>query len=207
MRRTRAWFGGAARLLATAALVGAPLSCGYSTGMRLPPGIETVGVEFFGNDSKVPDLEVDLHLAMTDSVDRLVSAPLVDPRRADMFLRGRILDYSKRGGIRSPDNKLLESGVGITVEAQLVRRGAPAAEGAAPLPAAPAAPAPRDDRKSLVALQPGEQLVRSMRVYQDFGFLVNQTGGEFGARSLTLANIADRIVLELFGELSLQEQP
>ncbi len=207
MRPAPAWILAAGASLGLTALLSAPISCGYSTGIRLPPELETVGVEIFGNDSKVPNLEIELQLALTDSVERLVHAQLVDPRRADLFLRGRIVDYSRRGGIRSPDNKLLESGVGISVEALLVRRVATPAQEPAAVPAARPPPAARDDRNSLPPLQQDERVVRSMRAYQDFGYLVDQTSGEFAARSLTLENLADRIVLELFGELALQDHP
>ena len=35
--------------------------CGYSSGFVLPEGNTTVGVEFFGNDSRLRNLEAELH--------------------------------------------------------------------------------------------------------------------------------------------------
>ena len=96
-------------------------SCGYRTGMVLPETQDAVAIEFFGNESKERDVEMELHASLTDAMNRMVAAELVTLDRADLVLRGTMEEYARRGGIRSPDNELLETGVRIGVEARLVR--------------------------------------------------------------------------------------
>ncbi|MAE29713.1 MAG: hypothetical protein CMJ87_12165 [Planctomycetes bacterium] len=94
-------------------------SCGYTRGLMPPAPARTVGVAFFGNEGKLPDLERDLHRELVRSLGDLVSAPLAAPQRADATVRGRILSTTRRGGVRDPENSLLESGLRIAVEARL----------------------------------------------------------------------------------------
>ena len=54
-------------LVALGALAG---SCGYSTGLTVPSGIHSVGVEVFGNDGRMRDMELDMQYALSDSVFR-----------------------------------------------------------------------------------------------------------------------------------------
>lgn len=93
--------------------------CGFSTGLRLAPDAGTVGVEIFGNDSAFPDLERELHMELTRSVRNISSAPLAHPERADLILRGRLVSYLRRSGIRSKENRLIESGLRIEVISEL----------------------------------------------------------------------------------------
>jgi len=197
-----------ARPWLAAGLCALAAACGYSTGIRMPDGIESVGVEVFGNDSKLRDLEVELQSALVDAMERLVHAPLVDPGRADLVLRGRVVDYARRGGIRSAQNVRLETGVRIAVEAQLVRRGLPE-DALAPEPAAGPAgrPAPASDRDSTPPTAPGERVLDRLRLGQEFGFVLSETQGEARARQRTLRNLADRIVLDLLGGLSGDASP
>ena len=82
----------------------------------------TVGVEIFRTDRNVIErqLEARLSESLTAAVNDLVHARLVTPGRADLVLRGEILEYRRRGGIRSRENRLLESGVQLTLRAELV---------------------------------------------------------------------------------------
>ena len=96
-------------------------SCGYRVGLQLPEGQRRIGVELFANDSLQPDLERGLHEALTRSLRDRTEAELVRPSRASLVVRGRVLDYSRRGGIRSPQNRWLESAVTISAEAQLIQ--------------------------------------------------------------------------------------
>jgi hypothetical protein len=183
-------------------------ACGYSTGFRVPAGVETVGVEIFGNDSLLRDLELELHEALVRSTSRLVHAPIVDPNEADLVLRGRIVEYRRRGGIRSPDNVLLETGVHIVVDAQLVRRFPQSAVAPGPEPdRSGEPPAPADDRISMPPTAPNERVLRPMRAVQEFGFRLSEPYGEAQARERTLTNMADRIVLDLFGALAYESAP
>ena len=69
------------RALLTAALCA---GCGYTTGLHLAPGHDSIGVELFRNDSPVRDLERDLHAALARSTRKLVDAPLVPPGQASL---------------------------------------------------------------------------------------------------------------------------
>ncbi len=101
--------------------------CGWNTGLTLPddlPEGATVGVEFFilREDIPVRDLEPLLQSQLTEVVSDLVHARLASPKNADYVIRGRILEYRRRGGIRNRANQLLESGVRIVASAELVER-------------------------------------------------------------------------------------
>lgn len=103
----------------TCLLASLSAGCGFSTGIRLDPAVGSVGVEMFGNDSALTDLERDLHVQLSRSVRNISSAPLADPNRADLIIRGRIVSYLRRGGIRSRSNRLIESGLQIQVRSEL----------------------------------------------------------------------------------------
>lgn len=157
--------------------------CGYSTGFRLPDDHATVGVEFFGNQSPVRDLEVDFHDYLTDAVSRVVHARIVDPDEADYVVRGEVLSYARRRGIRSPDNVLLETGVRIAIRAELLE-----------------APAPGDPEGR-------PRTVRETRAATESGYRLEEPLGEADARDRVLRNLADEVVIELFGYLATQEAP
>ncbi len=152
--------------------------CGYRSGFVPPELGQTVAVEFFGNDSKVRNLEVELQANLTDALNRMVHAPLVAPETADFVVRGRITNYSRRRGIRNPDNVLLETGVRIGVQARLIRR------------------------RWLAEGELAEELVEEGSFGGETGFRLEEFGGEAAARQRVLRNIADRIVMDLFGSLA-----
>lgn len=156
--------------------------CGYSTGFVLPEAEATVGVEFFGNESPLRNLEADLHGYLTDSVSRLVHARLVAPDDADYVIRGTVRDFRRRKGIRSPDNVRFETGVRITARAQLLKRGAP------------------EDAQAL-------DLVYDSRFTTQSGYLLEDPHGEADAIDRVLRNLADEVVLEMFSQLALQPAP
>lgn len=97
-------------------------SCGYSTNMRLPDGYDTVALEVFENSTDLRNLEADLYQAMSQSMVQYVSAPLVAPGQSDLVIRGRIVEYRRRGGVRNEVNRLDETGVRITLEAHLYNK-------------------------------------------------------------------------------------
>lgn len=154
--------------LALAALA----SCGYSSGLRTPEGYQTVGVAIFANDSKVPDIERDLHLYVSNSVRDAVEVPLTTPELADVVVHGRIIDYSHLGGIRGPNNELLETGVSITVESWL------------------------EDRRT------GERIGKSVYSGQTVGYTTIEYSGEERSRDRSLSYLAEGLVLELFARHS-----
>lgn len=162
-------------LLASIAL-GALSACGWRSGMELPQGASSVGVEIFGlvaesDDVPVRDLEPLMHEQLSRAVSDLVSAPLASVDEADVVVRGRLLGYRRRGGIRSPDNELLETGLRIVLEAELVRRSS------------------------------GEVLERTQAQIWS-GYVVGAPENELAARERALRHLAQRVVLDLFAEPS-----
>jgi hypothetical protein len=161
-------------------------ACGYRAGFTLPEQ-RTVGVAIFDNSSKQRDVERELHVALTDSVERIVDAPLVAPSAADYKIDGRVIEYVRRGGIRSKDNVRLETGVRITVFARLIR-------------------ASREARPENAPVDPADVL-RQVTVTDERGYLLDDPIGEVRARELVLHYIADRIVFDLFGDVGSGEPP
>jgi len=159
-------------LLGAAALaVGLGGGCGYSTGIRVADRMGSVGVTYFGNKTLEPDVERPMQDALTASIRSLTDLPLADPGQAEVILRGVILEYRRRGGIRSSDNELLETGLYIEAEAGLY------------------------DRRSDRPLGPQKRA----RIW--VGYVVDQTNGESDARDRAIRYVADELVLELFTPL------
>ncbi|MCC6408951.1 MAG: hypothetical protein IT453_17455 [Planctomycetes bacterium] len=157
------------------------LGCGYNTGFLVSKNVGSIGVEVFDNISKVRDLEADVHDYLTESLRSRTEAHLVPPSLAELVIRGRVLDYSRRSGIRNRDNQLLETGVQIAVEAELVRRRAdPEAQ---------------------------EEVLRRIQVEEESGFRLQEANGELDARDRVLRRLADRIVLELLSEFTQESSP
>ena len=153
-------------------------SCGWNTRLALGETYASVGIEVFRNDSYLFDLERDLHRELSRSVSNLVQAPQLAPARADLVLRGTVLDYHRRGGLRSRDNRLLESAVMIRVEAALWDR----------------------ITEEIVAGPVPESAM--------IGYTLDAPGTELEARQRALQLLARQIVLDLFGKLpSSGEQP
>lgn len=114
------------RLALALALLAAAAGCGYRVGL-VPRdaggrGVEQLGIEIFGNDSRMPDLERDLHASMSRAARRWVDARLVRPEAAPLVLRGRITVVESLPGIRSGENRVLESIGAVRVEAELFDR-------------------------------------------------------------------------------------
>ncbi|HUR26918.1 MAG TPA: LPS assembly lipoprotein LptE [Planctomycetota bacterium] len=157
------------------------LACGYQAGLVAPEGTRTIGVEFFGNDGPLRDVEVQLQDELAQSIQRMVHLRLVDPARADLIVRGRVIDYSRRAGVKSPQNQLLETGVRITVEAFLID------------------PTRRfDPQGRLLTLR----VLRQARTTTESGYRIVEPDGERAARKRAMRNLADRLALDLFGAVA-----
>mgnify|MGYP000736829811 CR=1 FL=1 len=160
--------------------------CGWHQGYLAPPGAEearTIGIQPFGNDSPEPGLEADLAPHLSEAVVDWVDLELVRPGRADLLVRGKVLDLRRQGGVRSEDNELLESITRIEVAAELVRTS--------------------DD--TVLATATGG-------LWGDWaigGAALSGPGqGEDQARERVLANLADRLVLDLFAKATdVEEAP
>ncbi len=163
----------AAALALAAGLVG----CGYKSGLTLGPTHRTVGIEVFANASRerlVPDLERDLHRAMTEALIELVHATVVDPAEADLVVRGSVRDFRRRPGIRDGRNRLLETGIRIAVDAELFERAGDGSE---------------------TAIGRSDQASRS-------GYVLDEPGAERDATDRVLQIVAQRVVLDLFAPLA-----
>ena len=92
---------------------------------------------------------------------------MASPGRADVVIRGRIEFYRRRAGIRTRENRLLESWVDIGVQASLWDRAEDKIRSG-----------PVSDRVQV-------------------GYTLERTGSEREAAERALKNLADRIVLQL----------
>jgi hypothetical protein len=153
------------------ALAGLSGGCGYSSGIRVADRMRSVGVTYFGNKTLERDVEAPLQNAITASVRSLTDVPLADPGQAEVLMRGDVLEYKHRGGIRSPENVLLESGLFLEVEAGLY------------------------DARSDRALGPQKRA----RVW--IGYVVDDPSAEPTARDRAIKYVADELVLSLFAPL------
>jgi len=156
------------RALWLAGLVTGLTGCGYTTGLTLGPDYHSVGLEIFGNDTPEPDLELGLHRALTQATRNMLDARLVDPTRSQLVVRGRLIRFQRRAGLRSVDNVWMEGGVWITAEAELV-----------------------DPRRDVT-------LVGPLRAEANVGYARTNREAEPDTRRRALNNLAERLVLDLF---------
>ncbi len=83
-------------------------------------GSRSLGIQIFGNESLLPNLERDLHGAFTSAARRHVAMRLVNPSRADLFIRGRIANFQRGIGARTTNNRAVETIEILTIEAELI---------------------------------------------------------------------------------------
>lgn len=148
------------------------VACGYSTGLNVAQRHTSVGLEVFGNDSYDRDLERPLYDAISRVLRDTSDAALVEPSRASVVMRGKISTFRRRSGIRSPDNKLLETGVFIEVEAGLYAPG---------------------------ATNPSKPPVK---VGTWVSYIIDGAQNEREARERALRHIAEELVLDLFAPVN-----
>lgn len=151
--------------------LGCLAACGYSTGILVKDRIGSVGVTVFGNKTLEPDLERDFQDEFSHAIRSYTDARIQPPETSEVLVRGTVLHYQRRGGIRSADNKLLETGVFVEAEAGLYDR--------------------RTDR----ALGP-QQVARVW-----IGYVLDEFEGESSARSRAIRFVSEQLVLELFAPL------
>lgn len=157
---------------ATLAVLLLAFGCSYTSGLHLPEHYRSVGIQVFGNDAYEPDIERSLHAMLSTQVNELVHAPIESPAVSDVVLDGRILTYSRRGGIRGQqNNELLESAVVIQAEGWLT------------------------DRLT------GDRIGEVARARTRIGYVVQEQQGEYQAQERALRDIAQRLVLDLFSGL------
>ena len=155
--------------LAVAALAS---GCGYDSGLRVAEKYRSVGVDFFGNETPERDVERPLYDELTRSLRDLTDVPIESPAEAEVVIRGTVRNYQRRGGVRSRDNVLLETGVLVEAEATLVERSS------------------------------GRALGPPVRAGRWVGFVLDDPGNEARAVERVLHHIADELVLGLFAPVN-----
>lgn len=207
------------RELVALALAALATACGYSTGLTVPEQAgRTIGIEFFENRTPERDIELEFHTQLSQAVIDLVHAPLVPPERADVVIRGTMLRFSRRYGVRDADNQLEESGIIVHVQGGLWRRR----RDDEPRPPEPTVRTESDSKRldydsrrgltyerdftdqpmlgssfepDWVALEYGE-------AQPWVGYIIGDVGAEEEARQRALRNAADRLVLDLFATMN-----
>ena len=178
-RRATGRRAGARRALAASLVSCALVACGYSTGLVAPEGAESVGVEIFGNESYVRDIELELTQLVASRLGDLVSVPVTTPSQADLVVRGTILDYRRRAGVRTLENTLLEQGLRVQIQGELV------------------------DRRTgevISSTPPGGIGIWS-------GYVKGQLDSEGRALSRALESLSERLILDLFHDVSYEDLP
>lgn len=152
--------------------------CGYHTGLKLPEHTRTVGVEFFGNETQLRLLELDLSGELSRAVVDMLAVPLVPADRADIVIRGKISDFRRAAGARDENGQLLGGSLRLTVEASLI------------------------DRRSQENLGAANAALWSGFVARDASnsFAIAREN-DINARQRALRNIAQELVLDLFSPL------
>lgn len=158
------------RLLWAALLCLSLGSCGYTHGVRLPDGAETVGVAVFDNSSLFPQVEGDVFACMSTQASRMIAGRVLAPNRADLVIRGNILDYRRLVGAYDEFGGLLGSGVHIRMEAWLI-----------------------DSRL-------GERIGDVIEFNRSVRYILGVREGEMGAREAALTNLCQEIILDLFNQ-------
>lgn len=122
----RARFAALAMITLAASLVVSLTGCGYRAGLAPALGEDrptsTIGIEIFGNESMVPNLERRLHAELSGSARRHTSLELIAPGSADLVIRGEILGFRRQAGARTGNNRAVETRDIVTVEATLMDR-------------------------------------------------------------------------------------
>lgn len=153
------------------ALLTATGCAGWRAGLPVAESYASIGVEIFDNDSYEPDIESAVHAELTRAVRDMCDVPLEPPSEAQVIVRGKVVDYRFRGGVRSGENQLLETGLSIVVEATLI------------------------DQRTRRPIGPPESAMGSI------GYPVDEVDGERVARDRALRHLCDELVLKLFAPL------
>jgi hypothetical protein len=96
--------------------------CGYHLGYQTPPGVRTVSVPIFQNDT-FPlrrDVEYDLTSAFRQEIQARTSLRVIDESASpDLVVRGRILEFRERVVAEGPLDEVIESNLVALVELQI----------------------------------------------------------------------------------------
>lgn len=159
------------RALPAAALALLSVSaCGWHSGLGVPAGALSVGVEAARREGRVLErgLEPQLTDALSEAVVDWIDLPLVAPAEADLVVRAEVLEYRRRGGVRNRENELVETAVFVRAQAELF------------------------DRRNGRALGPAVQ------AQEWSGYALDDPLNEDAARERALRHVAVSLILELF---------
>lgn len=156
--------------LAVGPLLGA---CGWHAGLGVPEGARTIAIDFAANETRLPDLEIDLTDALYRAVLDRLDLAVATNGEADLVLEARLVDLRRRGGVRDEEARLLEGGVILGVEVHL------------------------RDRRSGEVLETSRRRLSSGYVV-GVGLSPATAPGEPLSRSRVLHNLADGVILDLF---------
>jgi len=145
-------------------------ACGWHAGLGAPGGARSVGIEAAQRDGKVLErgLEPELTDALSEAVVDWVDLPLVRVSQADLVVRGTVLEYRRRGGVRNTDNELVETAVFVRASAELF------------------------DRRT------GKAVGAPVQAQDWSGFGLDDPGNEENARARALRHVAVSLILDLF---------
>jgi len=147
-------------------------ACGWRAGLPAPNGADSVGVRAAEREGTVLErgLEPLLSDALSEAVEQWVALPIVAPAEADLVVTSRILEYRRRGGVRSQENELVETGVFVRVSAEL------------------------HDRRT------GNLVGQPVVAQQWSSYALDVPTNEDAARDRALRFVAETLVLELFDD-------
>jgi hypothetical protein len=103
-------------LLACMASLGA--GCGYSLGVRSPPGVETVAVPIF-NNATFPlrrDVEYEVTSALRKEIQTRTPLRLVSSEQADLVVHGTVAEFDEWVVAEGRQDEKVESNLRITVD-------------------------------------------------------------------------------------------
>lgn len=146
------------------------VGCGYSSGVRLPLGARSVGVEAFGNVGPFPEVEREVFAILSTQASRMIDGDVVPPGQADLLICGQIEDYRRLHGVQSAEGSLQESGVRIMLRAWL-----------------------EDSRE-------GQQIGQVLYYDQSVRYILGVREGEAGARRAALDQLCQEVILDLFNQ-------
>ena len=145
-------------------------ACGWHAGLETPGGARSVAVEAAQRDGTVLErgLEPLLTDALAEAVVDWVDLPLVAPAEADLVVRAELLEYRRRGGVRTPDNELIETAVFVRARAELF-----------------------DRRKGSILGEP-------VQAQEWSGYALDDVTNEEAARDRAIRHVAVSLILDLF---------
>ena len=96
--------------------------CGYHWGYVRPPGVQTVGVAVFENETFRRGVELQLTELISEEIATKTGFLLDSPEKADAVIKGKVLDVYDAPILSGPNNEIRDVSVWISVKAEFVER-------------------------------------------------------------------------------------